>query len=166
MGFEQGHHREPAGIGDPEHAHAAVVVLHVLHQPVDRVVGVGSLVDRLGIGRRARGPDHHEIPLGLVSAPDVLEGEEVAVIGQVLEILVKRRGSTAIDSVRRAQEDDRQRPALLGRPVNQRVQLDPVAHRNHDLGLLVAGGIGPDRTGRRQQSDGCKGHEKREKRSV
>ncbi len=63
VGLEQGHDRQPAVIRDAEHADAAVVPPDVLDQPVDRVIGVGPLVDRLGVGRVARGSDHHERPL-------------------------------------------------------------------------------------------------------
>ena len=88
--FEQGHHRQPARVGDAQHADAAVVVLHVLDQPVDRVVRVGALVDGLGLTRVPRSPDHHERPLRLVPAANVLEDEDVAVVGQVLEVLAQR----------------------------------------------------------------------------
>ena len=54
---EHRHHRQPAVVADAEHADPAVVVRHVLEEPVDGVVGVGAFVDGLGVvlGRAAGG---------------------------------------------------------------------------------------------------------------
>ena len=61
------------------------------------------------------GRDMTNVPFRLVPAADVLEDEDVAVVGQVLEVAAEVPLGPAIDAVGRADEDDRQRPfRLLG----------------------------------------------------
>src|SRR5213596_2565392 len=73
---------EPAGIRDPEDPHAAVVVRHVLHEPIDRVVGVAALVGTrmAGVGRTV----HVEGSLGAEPAANVLLDVDVAVEAEPL----------------------------------------------------------------------------------
>ena len=99
--LEQRHDRQPPRVGDPEDAHPAVVVPHVLDQPLDRVVGVGRLVDALLVLGEARGAVHDELPLGLVLPADVLEGEDVAVGDQFSVVAVEPLRAPAADAVGR-----------------------------------------------------------------
>ncbi len=55
MRLVQSHDRQPAVVGNAQHADLAIMPAEILDQPVDRVVGVGALVDRFGVGRVARG---------------------------------------------------------------------------------------------------------------
>ena len=81
MRLQHTHDREPPAVGDAEHADAAVIVGNVFEQPVDRVVGVGPFINRLGIATIPRRPVHDELSLRLVAAADVLEDEDVPFLG-------------------------------------------------------------------------------------
>ena len=52
----------------------------VLHQPVDRVVGVGGVIDRRRIQRPVQRAVHHVVPLGAVFAAHVLHDADVAAL--------------------------------------------------------------------------------------
>src|SRR5271165_4131579 len=52
----------------------------------------------------ARGTDHHEDALGLVPAADILEGENIALFGQVLQIIVQGARSAGGDAIGRSQQ--------------------------------------------------------------
>jgi len=130
--LDRRHDRRPAGIGDTEHADASVVALHVLEQPVDRVVGIGALVQRLRVARRARRALHHERAFGSELAADVGEHEDVALVCQRLEVHVEGVGRVR-DAVRRPRHDDRQRLPLILRDKHLRVQAHAVARRNHHI---------------------------------
>src|SRR5213596_232614 len=97
---------EPAGIRDPEDPHAAVVVRHVLHEPIDRVVGVAALVGTrmAGVGRTV----HVEGSLGAEPAANVLLDVDVAVEAEPLRTLRDARRE-ALGPVGRALHEDRQR---------------------------------------------------------
>ena len=56
---------------------------HVLEQPVDGVVGVGAFVDGLGSFGSRGGRCITNLPFGLEAAADVLEDEDVALVGQL-----------------------------------------------------------------------------------
>src|ERR1051326_5429033 len=75
--------RKPTVVRDSEDADAAVIVLDVLHQPVDRVVSVGTLIDTLCIFRIAHWPSHHELAFRTVPSANILRHKDVAVSGQV-----------------------------------------------------------------------------------
>ena len=155
MRVEHRHHGEPAGVRDAEHPHAAVVAGHVREQPVDRVVRVGALVDRVGDAMVAQRPHHDEAALRGVTPADVLEREDVAVVRQGPVVAAQRVGGVG-DAVRRAREDDGQRRVCPLRHEDRGVQLDPVAHRDHDLREVEAGGrvgVLPHERGRAQDQD-------------
>ncbi len=130
MRVEHRHHGEPAAVGDAEHADAAVVVRHVLEQPVDRVVSVGAFVDGLGVAPVARRPAHDELPLGLEAAADVLENKNVALVDQVLQVFAEE-GRRALNAVRRAQEDERQLAASSFGREDGGVESHAVTHGDH-----------------------------------
>lgn len=75
---------EPRGsvktrIGDPPHAHAAVVIGNIFDQPVDGVPGIGGLVEILGPGLHHLVRTHVLIlSLGHPTAAHVLINEDVA----------------------------------------------------------------------------------------
>src|SRR6266550_3228874 len=77
MRADGGHGSEPAITRYAEHAYPAAVIRHLLHEPVDRVVGVGALVGaRMP---RVERSVHVERSLGAVAAADVLKHEDIAV---------------------------------------------------------------------------------------
>ena len=102
--------REPTGIRHAIDADAAVVVRHMLDEPVDRVVGVGAFVGArmAGAGRTV----HVERALGAKAATDVLEDEDVAAQAQIMG--APRHAGVAAGLVRRARHQDRQRPTEPG----------------------------------------------------
>ena len=140
-GLERGMRIEHRDDGEPtrvRHAHhpdAPVVVRDVLDEPLDRVVRVGALVDRLRILLVAHLAEHHELPFGLVSPADVLVHEDVAVARQ-LGVRAAERRLGALDAVGRADHDDREIAGEAARDEDVRVQLHPVAHGDHRLGLV------------------------------
>ena len=85
MRVEHGDRGQPAGITDAEHADAAVVALHGLQQPVDGVVRVRRLVDRLRVVRIAGRAGHDERAFRLEPPANVLEREGVPVVDEFLE---------------------------------------------------------------------------------
>ena len=78
MRVDQRHQRQEPVVRDAEDADLAVALGHVLHQPVDRVVGVGGVIDRRRILRPAQRPVHHVVAFGAVLAADVLDDADVA----------------------------------------------------------------------------------------
>ena len=79
-GFDERHQRQEAVVGDPEDADAAVALRHVLHQPVDGVVGVGRVIDRRRVLRPAQRAVHHVVALGAVLPAHVLDHADVAAL--------------------------------------------------------------------------------------
>ena len=134
------HQRGEAEVGRADRPDLAVAFGHVLHQPVDRVVGVGALVDPALVERPGDGPGHDERALGAMQPPDVLDGDDVPVLG---ELLVHRRQDVldplagVAERVRvRVVGRARQQHRRVGRALlhhDDRVELGAVAHRDHDL---------------------------------
>ena len=74
---------------------------HVLHEPVDGVVGVGRVIDLAGVERPSQRPRHHVVPFRSVLAAHVLEHADVAVGDEHLVALRQRRQhATRIRSAR------------------------------------------------------------------
>ncbi len=144
MRLQHAHDRQPAWIADAQHADAPVVVRHLLHEPIDGVVGVGALVDGLGILFVARHSRHHKGPLRLETPANVLKHEEISLVRQLLQIALQRSRSVPFNPVRSAQEDEWQRPHRVFRREHGRIQLDAVAHCDHRFGLVesLVDGIG------------------------
>ena len=137
------------------HAHLAVVVRHMLYQPVDAVVRVGRLVG----GGRVRQIDLRaelEDPLRFEPPPQVLDHEDVAVLRQLLQARRHLFRWLVRHTVRRPAEQDRQRSGLPGRREDDGLEPDAVTHGNHDFGELEEGRgrglLGLD-AGREQQAD-------------
>ena len=79
MRLEHAQRSGEAVVGDPVHPYIAVVVRHMLDQPVDAVVGIGGLVGR----RRVREVDPGgklEHALRLEAAAQILKDENVPVL--------------------------------------------------------------------------------------
>ncbi len=137
------HHGEPF-VGRADHADLAIGFADVLHQPIDGVPGIGGMVDFAGIERPAQRTRHHVIAFGTVFAAHVLKHADVAafhedVVAGRQQVLHMRRSQpfgAATCVVGRACQHDR---CVLGalRQHDHRVQLDPIAHRNHHLALDV-----------------------------
>ena len=80
MRMEQCQRCREAIVGDAIHSDFAVIVGNILHQPLDRIVGVGRFVRRLGIVRvdPRRKVEHS---LGLEASAQVLDHKDVAILG-------------------------------------------------------------------------------------
>ena len=136
----------------PEDPDLAVGLGHVLHQPLDRVVGICRVVDRRPVLRPAQRPVHHVVPFRLVLAAHVLDHADVPALddhvghvvvslqhgSQVRALAVRRE---LVGAVRRASEQDGRSPGPL-RHQDDRVELDPVAHADHRRALHVVERIG------------------------
>ena len=117
----------------PHDADVAVVVRHVLDEPVDRVVGVAGLVDVFALLRRIVGADVDELPLGHVTAAHVLKDEDVARL--VVERRLAEPGPVLVFAIRshavgRARHQHRVFLRLIFRDVDGGEELDAVAHRD------------------------------------
>ena len=76
--MDEAHQGGESVVGDADDADLAVGLRHVLHEPVDGVVGVGGMVDRGRVQRAAQGAVHDVVALGAVLAADVLDDADVA----------------------------------------------------------------------------------------
>ena len=127
MRIHAGDPREPPRIRHAHHADLAAVVRHVLHQPVDRVPGVGRLVHALRVLRVVQRAVHDEQTIGAVAAAHVLGHEDVAVLGELLVRHRELRGAEgARGAVRSANEHDRERRGHGLRHERHREQLHAV----------------------------------------
>ena len=128
-------------VGDSVHPNLAVIVGNVFHQPLDGVVGVGGLVGGFGIfhvdpGRKV------EHALRLETAAQVLDYEDVTVLGEFLHERRHLLGRLFGNAVRGAAEQNGQRSRLIviskhgirrnGRE-DHRLQMNSVAHGDHDF---------------------------------
>ena len=76
MRFDDRHYHQPAWIRRAKHSDATIVVRDVLGQPINRVVCVGTFVDRIWIARAARRTLHHKLPFGLKLTANILKGKD------------------------------------------------------------------------------------------
>ncbi len=119
-------------VGNTVHADVPVVVRHVFHEPVDRVVGVGSLVGGLGIAEVDPG-GKIERAFGFEASAKILDDEDVAVLGQLFyggRHLFRRLLG---DAVGRAAKQNGERAGLIDRSEDDGLEANAVAHRNHDF---------------------------------
>ena len=141
MRIYQRHSSQKAAVRNSRRAHASVVLGHIFHQPLNRVVRVRALVHALGVAGVMQRPVHHKLPLGAISPANILKHEHVSVRKHV-RIPVKFWAVSLIgcgNPVRRALQKNRQRLLGLFRRVNLRVQFHAVPHRNHHFLLLKQG---------------------------
>ena len=78
MRIDQGHQRQKAIVGNTEDADFAVALGNVFDQPVDRVVGVGRVIDRRRVQRPTQRPVHDIVAFRAVLAADVRDNPNVA----------------------------------------------------------------------------------------
>jgi len=133
MRVEQRHGRCPPPVRHSHNSHATIVPRHVLHQPVNGVVRITRFVDRafhLGVARRAQ---HHELPLTLVAAAQILRYDDVAVASQLVHRLSWRdRFNDALTyPIRRTYQQHRQSLARASGNKDLGVEPYSVAHWNH-----------------------------------
>ena len=160
MRIDQAHQWLESVVGNPQLSHLAIRLGGVLDEPVDRVPGVGRLVDLGVIERADERAIHDVIALGAVLAADILHHADVAAgNNDVLRIVVPvqfrakvralgicRRGARV---VRRARHEDRRVAGAFGNK-DHRVQLDAVPHRDHHVApRVVPGGVHTIEPGRR-----------------
>ena len=140
MGIDHPHRGVEAGIGDAEHADVAVVVRHVLHQPVDGVVGVRAFIEILRALGRIERTDVHVSALRAVAPAHVLRDEDELVLRQ----RAKRTGRVVVvvravwlECIRRAREHDGPRLRIVLGHIHAREETYAIAHRNAMLILGV-----------------------------
>ena len=142
---EERHQGQQAVVGSPGDADAAVVPLDVLHQPLDRVPGVGDLVDAAFVERPAQRHGHGVPAPGAEAAAHVLVDADVAVPHQGLVVGGQDHGDVGAVGARGAvpgvvgspRQHDRHLPRGPVRDQDKREQLDAVAHRHHRLDAPV-----------------------------
>ena len=143
MRVHQSHQRQKAVIGNPENAHLAVALGGILHQPVDGVVGVGGVIDRRGVLWPMQGPVHYVVALRTKLAADILHHANVATlndhVGGIVvavqnwaEVRAMSMAREFVGAVRRARQQNGRALGPLGHQ-DDCVQLNPVAHRDHDI---------------------------------
>src|SRR5262245_3997849 len=76
---DERHRGKPTVVRDSHDANASVIMRHVLNEPVNRVVSVRALVDRLHVARVPWRAHHYELSFGIKLPTDVLKDEDVAV---------------------------------------------------------------------------------------
>ena len=140
MPVDAGHRGVEARIRDTVDADAAIVVRHVLDQPIDRVVSVGRLINLVALLVRDVGPHIFINALAHVPAAHVLVNEDVAFARKQFvrpkEIFVCVR-SIRPDAIGRTIEHDRILLFLVLRFVDAREELHAITHRNHYFALGV-----------------------------
>ena len=96
--MKQGERGRQSVVGNAVHSDLAVVVGNVLHQPVDRVVGIGGLVGGLGIVQIDPG-GKVEHSLRLEASAQILDDEDVAILREFFE--ARRASARAVCRERR-----------------------------------------------------------------
>ena len=142
--MHQRHHDGETFVRAAEHSHLAVALGHVLHEPVDRVVRVGRMIDGARVQRSLERPGHHVVAFRPILAAHVLEHADVAVHHEDLVALRQRpehpRRWRPLRSPRcvvgRTRQDQWRLSGSFGHD-DDGVQFHTVAHRNHDVALDV-----------------------------
>ncbi len=93
MRLEQRHHHGEAFVRRAEHPDLAVRFGEVglVDQPIDRVPGIGGVIDRGGIERTDGRARDDIVALRAIFAADILEHADIAVLDEQLVTLGKRR---------------------------------------------------------------------------
>ena len=79
MGIDERHYDCKSFVRAAHHADAPVGLRYVLHEPVDRVVGVGRMIDGAVVQRPSQRPRHHVLAFRPVLAAHVLIHADVAI---------------------------------------------------------------------------------------
>ena len=138
VGIDAGHHGQEAGIAGADEAGAAVVFWAVQEQPRYGVVGVGTFVDGFRAVVISERTAHDELAFTLVAATNIFANVDVAVAGQLRTGAEKPRASGLVNAVRGALDQERNRGRDVRGPEDNRVELDAVAHGDHDLSAHVS----------------------------
>ena len=152
MRIHQRHQRRKSIVRNSQNADLPIALRHILHQPVDRVISVGRMVDRRRIQRPVQRPVHHIVAFRSVLAAHVLHHADVSALHNHFDrvvIAVQNRSQMrtlrmtqqCAGVIRRPRQQDRRILRALGNH-DHRMQLHPVAHRDHHIPLDVveAGG--------------------------
>lgn len=142
MGAGRGHSRVEAGVGDAEHADAAVVAGDIFDHPVDGVVGIAGLVDIfIGLLVFVEGADVFECTFAHPAAADVLANYYVAfaqivaqIAGEKISPIVLAIGGAGVG---RAGQEDGMFLRGIFRRIDGGEQFDAVSHGDGDLGLEI-----------------------------
>ena len=141
MRVDHSHRRVEAGIGDAPLPRLAVVVGDVLHQPVDRVVGVAAFVDVFRAVLYGHVRTHvDELALRTHASANILVGEDEQVFGELTRrpdaglVGIHAIGPHAVGS---AEEHDRVRLRDVLGSVHGCEEPHAIPHRDHVLVLGV-----------------------------
>ena len=140
MGIDHAHRGIETRIGNTEHTDLAVVVRRMFHQPIDGVVGVGTLVEILGSLVGVVGTDMGIRALGSVPAADVLCDQDEAVPGEGIErangvgVVIR---AIRLQRVGRAGQDNRPRLGIVLGHIDPGEQMHAVPHGNAVLVLGI-----------------------------
>src|SRR4051812_37228199 len=88
MRIDQCHEWQESVIGDSENPYLAIAFRNILHQPVDGVISIGSVIDRCGIEWAVQWAIHHVITLGVVFSAHVLHYPDVSALHDHLGCIV------------------------------------------------------------------------------
>src|SRR5215469_9736675 len=132
MRMEQGERSRQPVVGNAVHSDLATVVRHVVQQPFDGVVSVGRFVGGFGIvqinpGRKI------EDTFGLKAAAQILNDEDIAILGKLFHRGGHLGGRLVGNTVRSAAKQDGQRTLLADGRQDRGLKTNSIAHRNHDL---------------------------------
>lgn len=119
-------------IRDAKDADTAIVLGHVLDEPFNGVIGVGGFIGSFGVAEIDVG-GQVECAFGLEAAAQVLDNENVAVVGEFKPACRHRCGSLVGNSVGSAIHEYRQRSGSIEWGEDNRLEVDTVAHGNHDF---------------------------------
>ena len=137
MGLQQSHRGGEAEVGNSEDSHSAVG-RDMVNQPIDRVVGVGRLVDGFRVAQ-VHLRRQFERALRLETPAQILENEDISVLRQFLEVGRNRLRSFIRHSVWGALEKNGERLSLADGGQDHGLQTDAIPHRHHDFLVLERG---------------------------
>ena len=140
MTVDARHRSVKARIRNSVNSDAAVVVSHILDQPINGVVGVGCFVDLISFLVRNVWPHVFINAFAHIAAAHIAVNEDVAcareqfVWPQQRFVIVR---AIRTDAIRRAVEHDRISLLLVFRLVDANEEFHAIAHRNHHFALGV-----------------------------
>ena len=142
MRIDPRHHRQKSRIRNPQHAHAPVIVRHILQQPVDRVVRVRRLIHIVACvcARRSAGSSQTSPPTRTAREYPHTQRciRSPPAPACVAFTLIERYHPSHTASS--PSETAAALPTCLRtlRPQNHHMQLRPIAHRHHHLAPRVS----------------------------
>ena len=148
MRIDQRHDDGESFIRASQHADFAIGFRHIFHEPLDGIVCVGRVIHHARIERTSQRPGHYVFSFRPILAANILKYPDVPVRSEHL-IAFRQNGKharrlssfrTSGGVVRCAGHDHRRVPGAF-RNNDDRMQLDAVAHRNHDFAFDMV--VGP-----------------------